>query len=30
VRLTDPAGNTKVIGTVAVYSHDEEGMQSAR
>jgi cytochrome c len=27
VRATDAAGNTRVIGTIAVYSHDEEGMQ---
>ncbi|SMC61920.1 Glucose/arabinose dehydrogenase, beta-propeller fold [Kibdelosporangium aridum] len=27
VRATDAAGNTRVIGTIPVYSHDEEGMQ---
>ncbi|WP_031074147.1 ThuA domain-containing protein [Streptomyces sp. NRRL S-118] len=27
LRRTDAAGNTKVIGTVPVYSHDEEGLQ---
>ncbi|GAB3444896.1 PQQ-dependent sugar dehydrogenase [Actinophytocola sediminis] len=27
VRLTDAAGNTKVAGTLAVYAHDEEGLQ---
>ncbi|ONI89869.1 glycosyl hydrolase [Actinosynnema sp. ALI-1.44] len=27
VRATDAAGNTKVIGTIPVYSHDEEGLQ---
>jgi glucose/arabinose dehydrogenase/PKD repeat protein len=27
IRATDAAGNTRVIGNVAVYSHDEEGMQ---
>ncbi|MEU0717229.1 ThuA domain-containing protein [Streptomyces lavendulocolor] len=27
LRRTDAAGNTEVIGTVPVYSHDEEGLQ---
>src|SRR3954453_14562440 len=27
VRVTDAAGNTKVAGTIAVYTHDEEGLQ---
>ncbi|MFG3505070.1 ThuA domain-containing protein [Streptomyces sp. NPDC047821] len=27
LRRTDAAGNTRVIGTVPVYSHDEEGLQ---
>ncbi|MFI5889656.1 PQQ-dependent sugar dehydrogenase [Actinoplanes sp. NPDC051513] len=27
VRVTDAAGNTKVAGTIPVYTHDEEGMQ---
>ncbi|MBP2328213.1 glucose/arabinose dehydrogenase [Kibdelosporangium banguiense] len=27
LRRTDAAGNTKVIGTLQVYSHDEEGLQ---
>ncbi|MEU2432755.1 ThuA domain-containing protein [Streptomyces sp. NPDC007861] len=27
LRRTDAAGNTKVIGTIPVYSHDEEGLQ---
>ncbi|MEV4316344.1 carbohydrate-binding protein [Actinocrispum sp. NPDC049592] len=27
VRATDAAGNTRVIGTIPVYTHDEEGMQ---
>jgi glucose/arabinose dehydrogenase len=27
VRVTDAAGNTKVAGTLPVYTHDEEGMQ---
>ncbi|UUN30255.1 ThuA domain-containing protein [Streptomyces sp. FIT100] len=27
LRSTDAAGNTKVIGTIPVYSHDEEGLQ---
>ncbi|MEV4532707.1 PQQ-dependent sugar dehydrogenase [Asanoa sp. NPDC049518] len=27
VRVTDPAGNTKVAGTIPVYTHDEEGLQ---
>jgi hypothetical protein len=27
LRRTDNAGNTTVIGTIAVYSHDEEGLQ---
>ncbi|WP_410809347.1 PQQ-dependent sugar dehydrogenase [Micromonospora sp. 067-2] len=27
VRVTDVAGNTKVAGTLAVYTHDEEGLQ---
>jgi glucose/arabinose dehydrogenase/PKD repeat protein len=27
VRVTDAAGNTKVAGTLATYTHDEEGMQ---
>ena len=27
VRRTDAAGNTSVIGTIPVYSHDEEGLQ---
>jgi glucose/arabinose dehydrogenase len=27
VRATDAAGNTRVIGTIPVYSHDEEGLQ---
>jgi glucose/arabinose dehydrogenase len=27
VRFTDAAGNTKVAGRLAVYSHDEEGLQ---
>ncbi|MEV6299906.1 PQQ-dependent sugar dehydrogenase [Actinoplanes sp. NPDC051861] len=27
VRVTDVAGNTKVAGTIPVYTHDEEGMQ---
>ncbi|MFY1670320.1 PQQ-dependent sugar dehydrogenase [Plantactinospora sp. WMMB334] len=27
VRVTDAAGNTRVAGTVPVYTHDEEGMQ---
>ncbi|MFI7573891.1 carbohydrate-binding protein [Micromonospora sp. NPDC049497] len=27
VRRTDSAGNTSVIGTLAVYTHDEEGLQ---
>ncbi|MFJ8587481.1 ThuA domain-containing protein [Streptomyces sp. NPDC093595] len=27
LRRTDAAGNTKVIGTVPVYAHDEEGLQ---
>ncbi|WP_431973956.1 carbohydrate-binding protein [Micromonospora haikouensis] len=28
VRRTDAAGTTKVIGTIPVYTHDEDGMQS--
>ncbi|WP_084959381.1 PQQ-dependent sugar dehydrogenase [Thermoactinospora rubra] len=28
LRLTDAAGNTKVAGKLAVYTHDEEGLQS--
>ncbi|TXS57600.1 ThuA domain-containing protein [Streptomyces sp. t39] len=27
LRMTDAAGNTRVVGTVPVYSHDEEGLQ---
>ena len=27
VRVTDAAGNTKVAGTLPVYTHDEEGLQ---
>jgi glucose/arabinose dehydrogenase len=27
VRVTDAAGNTKVAGTIPVYTHDEEGLQ---
>ncbi|MEV6784056.1 ThuA domain-containing protein [Streptomyces sp. NPDC051098] len=27
LRMTDSAGNTRVVGTVPVYSHDEEGLQ---
>ncbi|MBB5803588.1 glucose/arabinose dehydrogenase [Saccharothrix ecbatanensis] len=27
IRLTDAAGNTKVAGKLAVYAHDEEGLQ---
>ncbi|MFD9969003.1 ThuA domain-containing protein [Streptomyces sp. NPDC059011] len=27
LRMTDAAGSTRVIGTVPVYSHDEEGLQ---
>ncbi|WP_240135188.1 ThuA domain-containing protein [Streptomyces sp. MUM 178J] len=27
LRMTDSAGNTRVIGAVPVYSHDEEGLQ---
>lgn len=27
LRRTDAAGNTEVIGTIPVYSHDEEGLQ---
>ncbi|TXS32288.1 DUF1080 domain-containing protein [Streptomyces sp. ms191] len=27
LRRTDAAGNTRVIGTIPVYSHDEEGLQ---
>ncbi|WP_351222873.1 ThuA domain-containing protein [Streptomyces sp. NPDC002133] len=27
LRLTDAAGNTRVVGTIPVYSHDEEGLQ---
>ncbi|MER7890098.1 PQQ-dependent sugar dehydrogenase [Micromonospora sp. NPDC094482] len=27
VRITDAAGNTKVAGTLPVYTHDEEGLQ---
>jgi len=27
VRVTDAAGNTKVAGTIGVYTHDEEGLQ---
>jgi hypothetical protein len=27
VRVTDPSGNTKVAGTIPVYTHDEEGLQ---
>ncbi|MFJ6197411.1 PQQ-dependent sugar dehydrogenase [Micromonospora sp. NPDC092111] len=27
VRVTDAAGNTKVAGTLSVYTHDEEGLQ---
>jgi glucose/arabinose dehydrogenase/type 1 glutamine amidotransferase len=27
LRITDAAGNTKVSGTLAVYNHDEEGLQ---
>ncbi|WP_037858283.1 PQQ-dependent sugar dehydrogenase [Streptomyces sp. NRRL S-340] len=27
LRLTDAAGNTRVVGRLAVYSHDEEGLQ---
>jgi len=27
LRITDAAGNTKVSGTLSVYSHDEEGLQ---
>ncbi|CAM3971261.1 carbohydrate-binding protein [Kibdelosporangium persicum] len=27
IRATDAAGNTRIIGTIPVYSHDEEGMQ---
>jgi glucose/arabinose dehydrogenase len=30
VRFTDVAGNTKVSATIAVYSHDEEGLQSIK
>ncbi|MDI5939067.1 PQQ-dependent sugar dehydrogenase, partial [Micromonospora sp. DH15] len=28
VRRTDASGTTKVIGTIPVYTHDEDGMQS--
>ncbi|MER5461473.1 ThuA domain-containing protein [Streptomyces sp. NPDC002668] len=27
LRMTDSAGNTRVVGTIPVYSHDEEGLQ---
>ncbi|GAA1360280.1 ThuA domain-containing protein [Streptomyces beijiangensis] len=27
LRSTDAAGNTRVVGTIPVYSHDEEGLQ---
>ncbi|MGW0335038.1 PQQ-dependent sugar dehydrogenase [Streptomyces sp. NPDC003011] len=27
LRLTDAAGNTRLVGTLDVYSHDEEGLQ---
>ncbi|MEU2110240.1 ThuA domain-containing protein [Streptomyces sp. NPDC019507] len=27
LRMTDAAGNTRVVGTVPVYTHDEEGLQ---
>ncbi|MFD3514626.1 ThuA domain-containing protein [Streptomyces sp. NPDC058657] len=27
LRMTDAAGNTRVVGSVPVYSHDEEGLQ---
>ncbi|MGW0311105.1 ThuA domain-containing protein [Streptomyces flavidovirens] len=27
LRMTDAAGNTRVVGTIPVYSHDEEGLQ---
>ncbi|MER7818901.1 ThuA domain-containing protein [Streptomyces sp. NPDC096153] len=27
LRMTDAAGNTRVVGTVPVYAHDEEGLQ---
>ncbi|MFI9588537.1 ThuA domain-containing protein [Streptomyces sp. NPDC052236] len=27
LRMTDHAGNTRVVGTIPVYSHDEEGLQ---
>ncbi|MGP3637876.1 ThuA domain-containing protein [Streptomyces sp. 24-1644] len=27
LRITDSAGNTRVAGTIPVYSHDEEGLQ---
>ncbi|MFI1015062.1 ThuA domain-containing protein [Streptomyces sp. NPDC020965] len=27
LRMTDSAGNTRVVGNVPVYSHDEEGLQ---
>ena len=30
VRYTDAAGNTKVAGTLPVYTHDEEGLQSIK
>ncbi|MFD4139789.1 ThuA domain-containing protein [Streptomyces sp. NPDC058572] len=27
LRMTDAAGNTRVVGSIPVYSHDEEGLQ---
>nr|MDT0657733.1 ThuA domain-containing protein [Micromonospora sp. DSM 115978] len=30
IRYTDAAGNTKVAGTLPVYTHDEEGLQSIK
>lgn len=27
LRMTDSVGNTRVVGTIPVYSHDEEGLQ---
>ncbi|TQK50916.1 glucose/arabinose dehydrogenase [Streptomyces sp. SLBN-118] len=27
LRMTDSAGNTRLVGTIPVYSHDEEGLQ---